>query len=233
MRSPVGLRELITSAQYVLFDFDGPICRLFAGKPDAVVAREQVAWLDANGLGDVLTSAEREDDNPHGALLALGRERIDAELTTELEEKLTREELQAVQSAWPTEYADPMIRVWHARGVHLAVTTNNSAEAARRYLHGRGLEDCFGPHIYGRSQNLQLLKPDPYVLQRALSAMGGTPAAALVIGDSPADLDAAQQAGVPFLGYARNQRKEAQLREAGADNVIGSLEVVLELLRAH
>ncbi|GAA3139175.1 hypothetical protein GCM10017687_64780 [Streptomyces echinatus] len=61
--------------------------------------------------------------------------------------------------------------------------------------------------------------------------MGSAPSAALMIGDSPSDLAAANDAGVPFLGYARNERKGKLLREAGAGCVTGSLEPLLLALR--
>ncbi|MEV1020515.1 HAD family hydrolase [Streptomyces sp. NPDC050264] len=225
------LAELVRGVRHVLFDFDGPICRLFAGIPAPVIAREQVHWLDEQGLGEVLTTAERTDEDPHGALRSLGLQRPDSDLVIEMEKRLTEQELRAVHSAWPTEHADPLIRTWTAVGARLAITTNNSPEAARRYIEGRGLSGCFEPHIYGRTQDLRLLKPDPYCLNRALRAMGAAPGGALMIGDTPTDLYAAQAAGVAFLGYARSERKAGRLRDAGARRVIGSLEPILTILR--
>jgi phosphoglycolate phosphatase-like HAD superfamily hydrolase len=61
--------------------------------------------------------------------------------------------------------------------------------------------------------------------------MGAAPATALMIGDAPTDLLAAQAAGVPFLGYARNERKDRLLRDAGATVIVDSLEPVLRLVR--
>ncbi|WP_327662260.1 MULTISPECIES: HAD family hydrolase [unclassified Streptomyces] len=227
------LADLIASARHVLFDFDGPICRLFAGRPAAGIAREQVEWLDAQGLGDVLTDEERADADPHAALRLLGRARPDTDLVEEMESRLTEQELRAVASAWPTEHADPLIRTWTAVGTRLAITTNNSAEAARRYIAGRGLSGCFEPHIYGRTRDLALLKPDPHCLNRAMSAMGAAPGATLMIGDAVSDLVAARRAGVAFLGYARNDRKEAVLREAGARQVTATLEPIIDILRGR
>ncbi|MGH1556370.1 HAD family hydrolase [Streptomyces sp. L7] len=37
--------------------------------------------------------------------------------------------------------------------------------------------------------------------------MGAHPADALMIGDTPTDFEAARQAGIPFLGHARNEFK--------------------------
>ncbi|GAA2293575.1 HAD hydrolase-like protein [Streptomyces kunmingensis] len=231
MSTAEQLTELVRGARHVLFDFDGPICRLFAGRPAPVIAREQVHWLDGQGLGGALTPAERVDEDPHSALRSLGRQRPDSDLVIEMEKRLTGQELRAVGSAWPTAHADPLIRTWTAVGARLAITTNNSAEAARRYIEGRGLASCFEPHIYGRTQNLGLLKPDPYCLNRALQAMGAAPATALMIGDAPTDYLAARAANVPFLGYARNERKAGLLRDAGAHHVVGSLEPILAILR--
>ncbi|GHJ34425.1 HAD family hydrolase [Streptomyces sp. TS71-3] len=152
-----------------------------------------------------------------------------SDLVGELEERLTQAELAAVDSAWPTEYADPLIHTWRSAGARLAMATNNSPRIAHAYLSGRDLGRV--RHIYGRTEDLQRLKPDPYCLLRALNATGTRPGAALMIGDNPSDLAAARQAGVAFLGYAANDRKAKLLREAGAEAVVTSLWEVLVLVR--
>ncbi len=225
------LRELITRAQFVLWDFDGPICRLFAGHSAERVSEGLVEWLEGRGLHGLLTDAERESLDPHVVLRVVDRRRPDSDLVTELEERLTEEELHAASSAMPTPWADPVIRTWNALGSRLAITTNNSPRVVGKYLESRGLTSCFAPHVYGRTRDLQLLKPHPHCLNRALRAMGAAPTAALMIGDTPSDFLAAREAGVPFLGYARNERKEKLLRGAGATHVVGSLEAVLRALR--
>ncbi|MGW2777820.1 HAD family hydrolase [Streptomyces olivaceoviridis] len=225
------LRELLSRARVVLWDFDGPVCRLFAGHKAERVAAGLVEWLAGRGLHGLLDDTEREAVDPHGVLRAVDRRHPGSDLVAELEERLTKEELRAAASALPTAYADPLIRTWTAVGTRLAITTNNSPRVVRSYLDTRGLTACFSPHIYGRTTDLHLLKPDPHCLNRALSAMGAAPSAALMIGDSPSDLTAARDAGVPFLGYARNEQKGKLLREAGAECVVGSLEPLLLALR--
>ncbi|MFG1670226.1 HAD family hydrolase [Streptomyces sp. Y7] len=225
-----NLRELITRARFILFDFDGPICRLFAGHKAEQVAKELVAWLEQQGLRELLTEEERVHPDPMVVLYAVNRRHPRSDLVAELEERLTQQELKAVGSAMPTAYADPLIRTWKAIGSRLAVTTNNSPRTVTGYLSVRGLDDCFTPHVYGRTTELDLLKPNPHCLNRALNAMGAAPSAALMIGDAPTDLYAAERAGVPFLGYARNEYKAKQLRDAGAETVVGSLLPVLRLL---
>jgi len=225
------VRELIDRVRVVLWDFDGPVCGLFAGYPADQVAAGLVKRLDQRGLRDLLSEEERLSLDPHVVLRAVDRRRPGSDLVAELEEWLTEEELTAAVSARPTPYADPLIRTWVAVGVRMAITTNNSPRVVGRYLTSRGLNGCFAPHIYGRTGDLQLLKPDPHCLNRALRAMGSAPADALMIGDTPSDLEAARRAGVPFLGYARNESKEELLRGEGAEAVVSSLEPVLEAVR--
>ena len=226
-----NLQELITNARFVLFDFDGPICRLFAGHTAEKVAGELVAWLGRQGLRGLLTEEERVHPDPMVVLYAVNRRHPNSDLVAELEERLTQQELKAVTSAMPTAYADPLIRTWAAVGSRLAVATNNSPRTVADYLGVRGLAGCFDPHVYGRTSRLELLKPHPHCLNRALNAMGAAPSAALMIGDAPTDLKAAEEAGVPFLGYARNEYKATQLREPGARHVVDSLLPVLRILR--
>lgn len=216
----------------MLWDFDGPICRLFAGHSAERVANDLAAWLEGRGLHGLLTESERESLDPQVVLRAVDRRHPGSDLVAELEERLTQEELRASASALPTPYADPLIRTWTAVGARLAVTTNNSPRVVREYLASRRLVACFAPHIYGRTQELNHLKPDPHCINRALNATGAAPASALMIGDTPSDLRAARAAGVPFLGYARNEHKSTLLRDAGATTVVASLEPVLHLVRA-
>lgn len=227
------LRGLIARARVVLWDFDGPVCRLFAGHTAEHVAIDLVEWLAGRGLHGLLTEPERDSLDPHVVLRAVDRRHPGSDLVAELEEYLTHEELRAAATAMPTAYADPLIRTWTAVGSRLAIATNNSPRVVREYLHSRDLTSCFAPHIYGRTQVLQQLKPDPHCLHRALNAMGVAPTSALMIGDTPSDLMAANGAGVPFLGYARNARKERILRGAGATAVVDSLSTVLALVRAQ
>lgn len=230
---PNQLRNLIRRARVVLWDFDGPICRLFAGHSAERVASDLVSWLEGRGLHGLLSDTERESLDPQVVLRAVDRRHPGSDLVAELEERLTQEELRAASSAMPTPYVDPVIRTWTAVGSRLAITTNNSPRVARTYLAGRGLAECFAPHLYGRTQELHHLKPDPHCLNRALRAMGAAPGDALMIGDTPSDHEAAGRAGVPFLGYARNERKAKILRDAGAGTVLVSLAPLLELLRSQ
>ncbi|MFM9368033.1 HAD family hydrolase [Streptomyces sp. Da 82-17] len=218
----------IVHAEHVLFDFDGPICRLYANHDAQTVVDNLVGWLAEQHEDDLLTDAERTSGDPHAVLRAVHLAHPGSALEAALEARLTEEELHAAARAYPTPYVDRLIRTWHASGARLAVATNNAPEAARHYLEGRGVAECFGAHIHGRrTDHVHTLKPDPDCLHRALDSLGADPATTLMIGDAPADYLAASAAGVAFLGYGRDEQREKKLRDAGAEHVVDSLGPVL------
>ncbi|MCX5200359.1 HAD family hydrolase [Streptomyces sp. NBC_00237] len=220
--------QAITGATCVLFDFDGPICGLFAEHRAHDIADRLIAWLARRGHAVPLSEDDRQD--PHAVLRAIGDSHPASRLVRELEAALTDEELRAAATAAPTPYVDDLIREWSALGIPLAIATNNSPRAAERYVHRRGLAPCFDRHIYGRTADLDRLKPDPDCLNRALCALNADPAKSLMIGDTPSDLYAARRAGVVFLGYAKDARRTERLLGAGAEVVVDSLGEVLGLI---
>ncbi|WP_328825961.1 HAD family hydrolase [Streptomyces ureilyticus] len=230
-----ALGDLVARVRHVVFDFDGPICLLFPGDSAERVARDQVNWLEERGLSGLLTEQERDHPDPHLVLSAVAGRHPGSDLVAELEELLTQQELRKVPRAWPTPYAYPLIRTWVAVGARMAIATNNSSRAVRKYLADRELTDCFAPHIYGRTQDLSLLKPHPHTLQRALNAMGAAPDSSVMIGDSPTDYAAAREMGMAFIGYARNEEVGKGLLEAGVapQYVVESLDRLLHVVRGR
>ncbi|MFE0510076.1 HAD family hydrolase [Streptomyces sp. NPDC058964] len=221
-------RQMIEGAGCVLFDFDGPICRLFPEGRSAPLADELRRLAVKFGAGDVLTEAEREDIDPHVVLRAVFRARHDTDvrLPALLEECLAAGERSAAEAAWPTPYAADLVRSLAGRGCRLAIVTNNSAEAARLYLSRAGLLGHFET-IQGRTADPRLMKPDPDVLSRALAGLGVGPGGAVMIGDSGTDFQAARSAGSAFVGYGRNERKVRGLRQAGVSVLVTSYRPLL------
>ncbi|MFF4271199.1 HAD family hydrolase [Streptomyces sp. NPDC001536] len=231
-----SLREQVARTRHVLFDFDGPICQLFAGYSAADIAEAQVKWLEVQGRDGLLTEQERFSRDPHGVLGTFAARYSGSDLVIGLEAHLTREELRAAKDAYPTPHVDVLIQTWVAVGARLAIVTNNSARTVADYLGRRKLLSCFAPHIYGRvADELHHLKPHPATLYRALRAMGAAPASSLMIGDSDSDFLAARAAGVRFLGYARKPGKRQALLDAGVrpENILDSLEPLLTAVRAQ
>lgn len=216
------MRELLSNADCVLFDFDGPICSLFAVHSAASVAHRLRA-LAAGQRAPLPPS-----DDPHAVLRTVAREEPGSPLARLLERALSQEEIRAAATARPTAYAAGLITAFAARGRRLAVASNNSPLAVTAYLTRQRLAGYFDGHVHGRTGEPELLKPHPDSLRRALRSTGSEPRRALMIGDTSADLKAARAAGVPFLGYAPDRARAAELHDAGARHVVTSLEKVLK-----
>ncbi|MFH8490844.1 HAD-IA family hydrolase [Streptomyces longisporoflavus] len=216
----------------VLFDFDGPICRLFPHGSSEIVARDLRGVVSRHGLGDRLTVEVQRTIDPHDVLRAMDQDPFGRSLVPELEDRLTKGEVAAADTAPATPGSTRLIRALKARGCRIAVVTNNSPQAVAAYLKRESLLDAFGPHIYGRTDRPSLLKPHPDSLDRALDALGAEPEDALMIGDTATDLEAAAKANVRFVGYGRDERKAAPLRAAGAEIVVTTLHPLVDLVES-
>jgi len=102
-------------------------------------------------------------------------------------------------------------------GARLVVCTNKRTGFSKALLEALDLAGRFaavmGPDAAGA------MKPDPRHLIAALEAAGGRTAAALMVGDSKTDLDAARAAGVPMAAVSFGYT-EIPAAELGADALI-------------
>jgi HAD superfamily hydrolase (TIGR01509 family) len=230
---PGMMREVareVVSGRCVLFDFDGPLCRLFPDDSSKSLAGELRGVVTLRGAGELLTREARTSIDPQVVLRTVDRARPGSDLVAELEAVLVRGEIAAAAIAPPTPGAAPLVSRLAKAGVRLAVATNNSPEAVAVYLARVGLHEYFEGHIHGRTDDPRRLKPDPDSLQRALRALKAEPHDALMIGDTPTDLDAAREAKVAFAGYARDETEAGPLWDAGARLVVSRLVLLSDMI---
>ncbi|MGK5533682.1 HAD family hydrolase [Streptomyces sp. URMC 129] len=224
------MRRLIGNANCVLFDFDGPVCHLFAVRTAESIAHRLRALAGELSVSALLSAELRTSPDPHQVLRGIARRRPGALVVQRLEAALTSEEVSAAATAHPTPYAAALIAALSTRGRQVAIATNNSPLAAETYLRRHKLSGYVGGRVHGRTGDIALLKPHPDSLLRALASTRTPAHRALMIGDSVADLAAATAAGVPFIGYAPDEAAADRLADAGARHVVRSLEQVLTAL---
>ncbi|MFF4038631.1 SAV_2336 N-terminal domain-related protein [Streptomyces sp. NPDC001816] len=229
------LSSVLADAETVLIGFDGPLARLFS----AQTAREAVLDL----LSVVAEHRDPEEalrGRPPAVAGAAGREtfvhpldllRAFAQdpLGPQLRARLDDLELDAVPDAPTTHRSVALVRALHHSGRRVGVVTDVGAQAVRRYLEPYRLP-LTGIHC--RRDDLGLLMPHPDCLQRALDAQGTPVAAGVLISSSIAELTAAQQLGLPFVGYAPTSAGRRHLREEGSEVTVSSLETLLEAARS-
>ncbi|RAG81671.1 HAD family hydrolase [Streptacidiphilus pinicola] len=219
---------LLRGVQAVFFDFDGPLVELFRNH-------------DAQGIADRIFDAEksltrsdfRRPNDPHAVVAQLPELYAqDSDLVARVEKLLTGEELLAARHPGRIAGACELVRALHERGILLAVTSNNSPEAIQVCLGPGGIlgavGECFEGRISGRDPDPRLMKPHPSCVERAIGSVGLPASKCLLIGDSVSDIEAADRAGVPFLGFAASTRALKRLAERGAPLVRSHV----ELLRA-
>lgn len=115
-------------------------------------------------------------------------------------------------------------------GYLLGLVTGNVEVAAHIKMHRGGLNRWFCCGAYG-SDSLDRNEVTRISLQRASITYGAEirPDQALVIGDTPRDVEGAHSGGMACLGVGSHHFSAAQLTEAGADFVLEDLTQPLPL----
>jgi phosphoglycolate phosphatase-like HAD superfamily hydrolase len=115
-------------------------------------------------------------------------------------------------------------------GYLLGLVTGNVEAAAHIKLHRGRLNRFFSFGGYG-SDSDDRGEITRIALKRATLVYGDDVSAgrAIVVGDTPRDVEGAHAAGIECVGVATGHYTVEQLREAGADAAIGSLEEPLPL----
>jgi HAD superfamily hydrolase (TIGR01509 family) len=213
------ISALLAAARYVLLDFDGPVCSIFAGRAAPLVAEEIANVI--RGLGHSVPSEVLAHGDPLDVLRCAGQ--VDEALATHVERALRAAELVAAETAQPTSGAADFLDACHQTGRAVAIVSNNSAPAVVRYLDRTGLAPLVA-HVEGRdATSPTLMKPHPILLHRALRALDAKSESAVLIGDSQTDMEAAQAAGVSMIGYANRAGKAEILAASGAKAIVGSM----------
>ncbi|MCD9904220.1 HAD family hydrolase [Streptomyces sp. MT29] len=224
-----ALSEVIEVTQAVLFDFDGPICDVFAGSPAPDIARHLAATLAQYDV--VLGNKARGTDDPM-EVLRLAPQSGEAGLRA-IEDELTKAEMFAVRLAGlPILGSVAALEAARASGRKVAIVSNNSAACVKEFLALHGLRHLVDA-VVGRAPYWpDAMKPDPHSLLVASNELRVQSRGCTLIGDSVTDVEAAKASGGRSIGFANRAAKEITLGEAGADVVVTSMVSVAEALGA-
>jgi phosphoglycolate phosphatase len=217
----------------VLFDIDGTL--VTTGGAGAVAWRRAIEELHGVPV-DIRTATEAGMTDPEvvrtALRQALGREPSQREvaramavylhhLPTAVTESNGYEVMPGVKALLP--------RLVEA-GVILGITSGNVEAAARIKLARGDLNHffCFGGYGSDSADRIELTKR---ALERAQLVAGGSLdlAASLGVGDTPRDVAAAHGAGISSVGVATGNYSADELRRAGADHVLETLEASFPL----
>ncbi|GHH17922.1 SAV_2336 N-terminal domain-related protein [Streptomyces rubradiris] len=229
------LATLLGDAETVLVGFEGPLARLFTthSAREAVLDllslvahhRDPQDALSGRPLPATGAAGREAFAHPLDLLRAFAHDRLGPLLRNRLDEL----ELAAVPDAPMTHRSLALVRALHRSGRRVGVVTDVSTAAVHH---------CLLPYrlplagVHGRRDDLGLLTPHPDCLLRALDTVGTPPRGGVLISSSVAELTAAQQLGVRFIGYAPTAAGRRRLRGEGSEVTVSSLEPLLEAARA-
>jgi phosphoglycolate phosphatase-like HAD superfamily hydrolase len=177
----------------VIFDVDGTLIDSNGAHAEswARALREHGVPVDACRVrpligmgGDKLLPAvaQMSEDSPEGQAVARRKKAIFAELLPGLE---------------PTRGGRPLVEFLRAQHANLVIATSADEREMHVLLRRAGVDDLF-PQRTSKDDAAQS-KPDPDIVQAALARSGSSPAEAVMIGDTPYDIEAATRAGLPTI----------------------------------
>jgi HAD superfamily hydrolase (TIGR01509 family) len=127
-------------------------------------------------------------------LTGLHPESDEVKRITETRAELFRVSLPALR---PTPGARALLLQMLTRGLQLVVATSAKAGEVTALLRQAGVADLI--HTASSADDVNSSKPDPDIVQAALAKTGHHPSAAIMLGDTPYDVEAAARARVPTI----------------------------------
>lgn len=160
--------------------------------------------------------------------MGMGGDQLIAELTDEAFEEAHGEDvraaekalyLKAMSSVSPLEGASDLIDVLRRRGHGIVLASSAKAQEVDHYL---GLLDARA-RVEGwtTSADVEATKPEPDLIKAAIKKLGSDDA--VMVGDTPWDVEAARRAGIETIAVLTGGFHEAELVEAGAACVFESV----------
>ncbi len=116
------------------------------------------------------------------------------------------------------------------QGIAIAIATSRNSRSLHELLEELGISEYVAYTVGG--DNVTRPKPDAQPVEMVLSAMGIAAEEAIVVGDMPVDIMMGAGAGVRTCGVSYGNATRKELEDAGADNVIDSIEELTEVIHS-
>lgn len=212
-------RKVLTSLEYVLFDWDGTLINSFEADSNAYLH-----MFGAMGLDWTVADLKRHYSPNWYQVYRAAR--------------LPREKWDQADKLW-REYYDKQrpgmqpgaLRVLRAldRRFKLALVSSGNRVRVRRQLRYHNVSALFLTKVCGEDATHR--KPHPAPLRMALEKLRAHPRASVYIGDAPEDIEMAHRAGVRAIGVLGGSPVPERLRAASPDAVIETIAELPALLK--
>ena len=170
--------------------------------------------------------------------IGMGGDQVISALTDEATERERGDEIRATEKSLYAEMigevramegSKELIDELRSRGHRVVLATSAKPEELDHYL--EMLDASERADAWTSSEDVESTKPEPDLVHAALEKVGAGPEEAVMIGDTPWDVEAAKRAGVGTIAVLTGGFAAEELREAGARAVyesVGELRTSLE-----
>jgi HAD superfamily hydrolase (TIGR01509 family) len=142
---------------------------------------------------------------------------------------MERLEVQGAAETRPFPDSIPVLKRLKGDGVKTAVVTNSCRRAVELVFERYPLRQYID--AVTTRDDVDVIKPDPGIVEHALRLVGVTGRESVFVGDAPGDILAAKAVGSVSVGIPRGFASSGQLLEARPDYIIYTLEALPELLQ--
>ncbi len=155
------------------------------------------------------------------------------QINKEAEDIVADFELQIVKRVGLFPGIPKAVRDLRSKGIRLGMVSSNATSVVKFALEAAEILNEF-EYVEGRPFPFDpdLIKPNPYPLNNALSIMKADPASFWYVGDDKLDMVAATAANVTAVGVCTGLHSEAELYEAGANLIFKSFVYIPEYFHA-
>ncbi len=150
---------------------------------------------------------------------------VEERLGDTLRDAWKQEYLQIKTEVAPLPGAAELVRRLVADGYLVALASSGEPEFANEALDDLDIRDEVS--VLRTSADVEGSKPEPDLIEVTLEALGTR--RAVMVGDTPYDVQAAERAGLPCVGLRSGGYSEAELVEAGAVLVVDAPEDLMDL----
>jgi len=213
----------------ILFDLDGT---LMDTAPDLAASMNFV--LKQNGRNEV-PAADVRNMVGRGArvliergMAATGAPASEADLDSLFDQFLEYYLDHIADHSTVFDGVEKTLKQLRAAGAILAVCTNKPESASIKLLKEFSLDGYFSAIVGG--DTLPVRKPDPGHILGTIEKMGGKTSAAIMVGDSANDIDAAIAANIPTIGVPFGYTP-VPIYELGADIVVEHFDDLIPALK--
>jgi phosphoglycolate phosphatase-like HAD superfamily hydrolase len=100
------------------------------------------------------------------------------------------------------------------RGLRLLVATSAKKQELEVLLKAAGVDDLLSSDNATTSSDAETSKPEPDIVEAALNKLGLPPQEAVMLGDTPYDIESANKAGVSVIAFRCGGFDDSQLQNA-------------------